>query len=214
TLQPERARAGELCPQLRRHLARLLPVAASDADQARLEGVVVVRRLEIGELLQQPTDLRRRELLVRDAAQGRQLLGPTGSAPRRHHRLLIPCEHGDRAAQVVDLGQSRPQLVEFLAHGGGTLAHAPCAKARRTTCKWAGTTAAGLEILGPAGPCSSGVGFRPRPSPTVRSVGQSEGEVFLRASPPARPFPPRNCPLSPRPDGFSAGWLPLSEWSV
>src|SRR5581483_1851873 len=51
-----------------------------------------------------------------------------------------------------------------------------------------GTALSVRDTSQPAGPCSSGGGFRPRPPPTVRSVVQPEGEVVLGASPPARPL--------------------------
>ena len=58
-------------------------------------------------------------------------------------------------------------------------------------CKLPGTRAARCEILAAAGPCSSGAGFRPRPSPTVRSVvprrGRSSSELPLRPAPTLSP---------------------------
>ena len=64
----ERRRARHLRAQVRRHLARLLPVATRDADQARLERVVLVLLAEVAQVVQEPADISRDELRVRDAA--------------------------------------------------------------------------------------------------------------------------------------------------
>jgi hypothetical protein len=112
----ERRRARDLGAEAGRHPGRLLEVVSRDPDQARLERVVLVLGRERLELLEQPAHLRGGELLVRDPAHGCELLGADGRTARRHHRLLVPAEDRARPRQVVDLGQTRPQLVEPLPH--------------------------------------------------------------------------------------------------
>ncbi len=108
----ERRRARHLRAQLGGDLARLLPVAAGDADQARLERVVLVLRLEGLELLEEPTDLGRGELVVGDAPERRELLGATGCSAGRHHHLLVPGEQRGGMREIGDLRQPPCQLVE------------------------------------------------------------------------------------------------------
>ena len=198
----ERRRARHLRPEVGRNLAFLLPVAAGDPDEARLEGVVLVLLLEARELVHEPADLRRDELVVRDPPERRQLLGADAGAARRHHHLLVPAEQLGRRRQVRDFAQTPAKLFEGRAHA--LHASAPVQRI------W---LASALERAGickrycaAAGPCSSGDGFRPRPSPTVRSVVQPEGEVVLGASPPARLLP-REMPLLAALEGISRGFL-------
>ena len=75
TWLPSAAGARQLDAELGRNAALLLPVAARDADQARVVGVVVERLLERAQALEQAADLVVDELLVRDAAQRRERLG-------------------------------------------------------------------------------------------------------------------------------------------
>src|SRR4051794_31997268 len=110
----ERGGARYLRAQVRRNLARLLPVVRNDADQARLERVVVLLLAPAAEIVDELADLRRDELLVRDATDGRQLLGADRRAAWRHHHVLVPAQHGRRLAEIGDLRQPPPELVETL----------------------------------------------------------------------------------------------------
>src|SRR5262249_32834290 len=141
--------------------------------------VVRVLLLEARELVEQPADLRRREALVDDTAERRQFLGAPCRPPGRHHRLLVPPEDGARAREVADLGQAPAKLLEGRIHGG---------EPTELLVVWFANSVAratGVRRYSSwAGPCSSGDGFRPRPSPTVRSVvqrrGRSSSELPLR----------------------------------
>ena len=119
-LQPGRVRVAALARPLRgqlgRNAARLLPVAAGDADQAGVVGVVVELGLERRELVEQPADLGRREPLVRDPREGGGHLGAGGGALRRHHRPPVPA--GDRSTllEVVDLCEPLLQVGECVGH--------------------------------------------------------------------------------------------------
>ena len=114
------ALAGPGRRELGGHAPRLLPVAARDADQARVVGVVAELLLERRHLVQQPPDLVRDEALVDDPGERRRRLRPGGSSLRRHHRPLVPAEHAERALEVVDLGQPLLQVCEGVAHQSGT----------------------------------------------------------------------------------------------
>ena len=103
--------------ELRRHLACLVPVAAGDADQARLVGVVVEALLERPQLLEQRADRVRDELLVRDPVERLELRTADGPAARRHEHRLVPEQQLLRAPPFVDLGQARLQLGELVLHG-------------------------------------------------------------------------------------------------
>ena len=123
-LEPRDVRLAALpCPvggELGRNAARLLPVAAGDADQARVVGVVVELVLERRELVEQPSDLVGREPLVRDPGERRSHLRACGRALRRHHRPLVPA--GDRGGllEVVDLRQPLLQIRQRRAHRDAT----------------------------------------------------------------------------------------------
>ena len=119
--RPSDAGARHLGAQVGRHLARLLPVAAHDADQARLERVGLVLLLEPGQLVEQAADLGRRELLVRDAAERRR------AARRGRPRRAAASSSAGPSARIAAArprslisARRRPQLVEFRAHGGAT----------------------------------------------------------------------------------------------
>ena len=88
----ERRRPRHLGPQIGRHPARLLPVARRHADEARLEGVVVVALAPVAQLVEQRPDLRVDELRVGDPPDGRELLGADRGALRRHHHVLVPAQ--------------------------------------------------------------------------------------------------------------------------
>ena len=105
--------SGELC----RDAAVALPVAAGDADEARVIGVVVELLLERRELVEQRADLVGRGPLVHEAGERRGGLGAGGRALRRHHRALVPAEHAECALEVVDLGEALLQLRECRIHG-------------------------------------------------------------------------------------------------
>src|SRR4029079_14495055 len=148
-----------------------------------LEGVVWLLCLEVDELVEKATDLGRREPLVDDAAERGKLLGASGRTARRHHRLLVPAEDGARTSEVADLGEVPAQLLEGRGHGEEPYS-TPCLI-------WLANCLAHVSGVvrysAGAGPCSSGDGFRPRPSPTVRSVvqrrGRSSSELPLRPAP-------------------------------
>ena len=72
---PAGRRAGHLDAQLGGDAAGLLPVAARDADQARVVGVVGQRFLERSEPLEQAPDLGIGEAVVDDAPEGRERVG-------------------------------------------------------------------------------------------------------------------------------------------
>ena len=113
----ERGGARHLGAQLRRHLARLLPVAGADADQARLERVVVLLLAPAAQVVEQPADLGRDELRVRDAPDRRHLLRPDRRALLGHHHVLVPAEESGGLDEIRDLGEALPQVVELgLAH--------------------------------------------------------------------------------------------------
>ena len=97
--------AARRCPrhldaELRRHAARLLPVAPRDANQARVVRLEGQRGLERCEAVEQPTDLRVGEAVVDDAAERRERLGPGLRPERRHRHALLPTEHAGRTAEV------------------------------------------------------------------------------------------------------------------
>ena len=98
-----RGGARHLDPELGRHAARLLPVAARDADQARVVGVVGQRLLERCEPVEQASDLGVGEAIVDDAAERGERLGARLGPERRHRHALLPAEHAGGAAEVGDL---------------------------------------------------------------------------------------------------------------
>jgi hypothetical protein len=110
------SRAGHLGGELGRNAAQLVVVAAGGADQRRVVGVVVELLLVLGEILEQHADVVGDELLVRDLVERRQLLPADRAAAGRHHHGLVPEEHLQGPAQVVDLGQAGLQLVKTLFH--------------------------------------------------------------------------------------------------
>ena len=65
------------------------------------------------QVVDQLADLGRGELLVGDAADRRQLLGPEGRPAGRHHHVLVPAEQRTRLRQIRDLGEALPQFVEL-----------------------------------------------------------------------------------------------------
>jgi hypothetical protein len=89
-LVPLRGGPRGLRAELGGHAPGLFPVAARDADQARVVGLVVERLLERAELLEQPADLVVGELLLRDPPDRRSDLRAAGVAERRHHHQLVP----------------------------------------------------------------------------------------------------------------------------
>ena len=115
-LVAERSRADHLRPQLGRDPALLLPVAAGDADQARVVRVVVERLLERLQPVEETADLRVDELLVRDSSDRGHRLGTSGMAAGRHHDLLVPGEHANRLAQIGDLGKALLERAKVRVH--------------------------------------------------------------------------------------------------
>ena len=108
----ERRRAGHLRAQVGRYLAQLLPVAGGDADEARLERVVLVLLAPVAQVVEELADLGRGELGVRDPADGGHHLGAQRRTAGRHHHVLVPAEQGRRLHEIGDLGEAPPQLVE------------------------------------------------------------------------------------------------------
>jgi hypothetical protein len=113
-LEPRRLRLGALAQpggrELRRDAPRLLPVAPGDADQAGVVGVVRERFLEWRQPFQQPSRLVVDEALVHDPAERGERLRACRRSTGRHHRALVPAQHAERSLQVVDLGETLPQL--------------------------------------------------------------------------------------------------------
>ena len=75
--------------------------------------------LEFPQLLEERAELGSRGAIVTDPSQRRQLLGASGSALRRHLRLLVPDEQARGALEVRDLAQAPQELVE----AGGEVRH-------------------------------------------------------------------------------------------
>ena len=97
----ERRRARHLRTQVGRNLARLVPVARRDTDEARLERVVLVTGAEVAQVLEETADISRDELRVSDPADGCELLRANGRAAARHHHLLVPAEQRRGLPQVL-----------------------------------------------------------------------------------------------------------------
>ncbi len=121
---PACARPGHLLAQRGRDPPRLLPVAARDADEAGVVGVVLERFLQRREAVEQAADLVVREALVCQARQRRELVRPRLGAERRHRHALVPAEHPRRAPQVGDLGEPLLQVAQRRIHFDVTLAGA------------------------------------------------------------------------------------------
>ena len=120
-----------LRPQLGRHAARLLVVAARDADQAGLVGVVRKRLLLGAELVEQLPQLVGDEPLVGGAADRRPLLGPGRRARGGHHRLLVPRQERRDPLQVVDLADQGLEPRQTAAHAPDSNPSAPGQRRRR-----------------------------------------------------------------------------------
>ena len=116
---PERRRAQHLGAQLGGHAPRLLPVAARDADQARVVGVVLERLLVRPQLLEQRADLVVDEPLVRDPAERRERLG-AGRGCRRGGIVTRWSQREDASApsQVGDLGEALAERAQVRIHRG------------------------------------------------------------------------------------------------
>ena len=91
---------------------RLLAIAAGDADQARVVMEGVERLLEGSQLLEQRAEVVGDEELMSQPLQRRALLRPPLGAARRHHHELIPLLQPCGAADVLDLAEPRPQIVD------------------------------------------------------------------------------------------------------
>ena len=93
------------------HAAGLLPVAAGDADQARVVRVVRQRLLERREPVEQPADLGVGEPVVDDAAERCERLGAGLGPERRHRHALLPAEHACSPAEIGDLREPLAQVL-------------------------------------------------------------------------------------------------------
>src|SRR5207302_2723987 len=114
--QAECARAAHLTRQARGYANGFLVVAASHADEAGLEGVVVV--IVLAQVVEESTELLRDELFVRESPDRRTRVRASLRAARRHHDPLIPEEKCLRLAQIVHLRQELLQPFELVAHAG------------------------------------------------------------------------------------------------
>jgi hypothetical protein len=149
----ERGGSGHLPAQLGGDAPRLLPVAADEADQARLVGVVVERVLERREPVEEAPDLVGGQRLVRDPVESRELLRANACPAGRHLHLLVPAEERRRSVEIVDLRDPFLQLCEGSAHRMETTASAD----RR----WERSDPSG--VLARAGVRASGCRLRLRP---------------------------------------------------
>ena len=111
---PARRRARHLDAQLRRHPARLLPVAPRDADQARIVRVVRQRLLERREAVEQTADLGIGEAVVDDPAERGERVRARCRAEGRHRDALLPAENACGAAEIRDLRKSLAQGGEIV----------------------------------------------------------------------------------------------------
>jgi hypothetical protein len=112
----DRARAGHLRRQLHRYSTRLLPVAAGNPDEARLEGVLG-RPIDAGRgRVDQPAELVGDRSLVCDAGQGAELLGARAGPSRRHLRALVPGEQRGGAREVGDLAKRLEECLDRCLH--------------------------------------------------------------------------------------------------
>jgi hypothetical protein len=106
-LEPDRHRfsrgTGHLAAQVGRHAHRLLVVAAGDANRRRVDGVRVERRLDRRELVEEPSDLRVDQPLVRQALHELGVVGAVRSPGRRHSRALVPVEEPAERVQRLDV---------------------------------------------------------------------------------------------------------------
>ena len=102
--------------QLGRHLARLLPVATSYADQAGLVRVRIEAVLVWAKVLEKVPDLGGREPFVDEPLERGRLLRPKRGGSGGHERLLVPVEVGRDAREVHHLSESPLQLIELLVH--------------------------------------------------------------------------------------------------
>jgi hypothetical protein len=80
---------------------------------------VVERLLERAQALEEVADLVVGELLVHDAAQGRERFRAGGVATRRHRHLLIPREDAPRAREIRDLGDAVLERAQVGVHRRG-----------------------------------------------------------------------------------------------
>ena len=71
-----------------------------------------------GRLIDQPAELVGDETLVPNPRQRRLLLAAGLRPARGHLRPLVPVQKRLRAAEVADLGEERPQLIELGLHAG------------------------------------------------------------------------------------------------
>ena len=101
-------RLGQLAGEVGRDAPRLLPVAARDADQAGVVGVVGKGGLEVAQLVDELADPVVAEPLVGDPLDRREPLGADRGTRRRHHHHLIPVEQRKRRAEVGHFTEPEP----------------------------------------------------------------------------------------------------------
>ena len=106
-----RRSAREVRLEVGRHAPGLLVIAARDADQAGLGGVVRQRLFVAAQFVQEAADLVRRQPVVLHPHQRGELVCARGGATRRHLGALVPGKHGGRPVEVVHLGQALAQLA-------------------------------------------------------------------------------------------------------
>ncbi len=108
---------GRLDHELGRDALGLFVIAGRDADQRRIViGGIDTCKLGL-EVFEQPSNLVRSELDLRQFAQRTELVPAGFGAALRHVGLLVPAEDRARIAQVGHLAQDLFELVQFLAHG-------------------------------------------------------------------------------------------------
>src|SRR5262252_1601390 len=175
-----RAGACHLRHQVSRHLDRLLEVAPRHPYEAGSIGLGGQRCNLSGGAIQQLRHLRRREALVSEPAERRQLVGAVLHPAWWHVGLLVPAQHRTGPLQVGDLAQHVSQALE--PAGGRDSCHA-------------GTLS--LRLDGAAGSLAS--------RPAASSIGRRYWPVYDAGSratcsgvPSATSCPPRSPPSGPR----------------
>ena len=108
--------SGHRRAERRRHVDRLLVVAAREPDQRGVVGIGLERVFERPQFVEKPAHSGVGEQLVRDALHRRRLVSPMAGAGERHHRLLVPREKPDDLVEVRDLGQPLLQPLEGVRH--------------------------------------------------------------------------------------------------
>ena len=97
---------GHLGLELGRDAARLLPVGARHADQARVVALGVEGRLDRPDRIEELAERVVREHLVGNALHRGNVLGTGLAAGRGHHHVLIPLEQASRHPEIADVLQA------------------------------------------------------------------------------------------------------------